>query len=75
MIPIEIDGGFILVPEIVLEVLTDLRKFGVKYHDAIDQIHAKRPPLPEKKYRLVSQTDEKWNMYVHFTWLVVSRFA
>lgn len=75
MIPIEIDGEFILVPEIVLEIFADLRNFGIKYHDAINRIHDKRPPLPNEKYELLLQANGRWQIYVHFIWLVVSRFA
>lgn len=64
----------VFVPKIVLDILADLRKFGIPYDDAITRIH-EGPGLPDDEYAVVLQADGKWQMYVHFTWFVVSRFA
>lgn len=65
-IPVEVDGEMVFVPKIVLDILSDLRKFSIPYDDAITRI-TERPRLPEDQYAVVLQADEKWQMYVPFT--------
>ena len=64
-IPVEVDRKMVLVPKTVLDILSDLRKFGIPYNDAIARIH-EGPCLPEDQYAVVLQADGKWEMYVPF---------
>ena len=66
-IPIEVGGEIVFMPKTVLDILSDLRKFGIPYNDAITRIH-EGPCLPEDQYAVVLQADGKWEMYVPF-WL------